>query len=186
MKYENFKFLFIGLILLLVGWIETEQFSEPIKPFYQLPKVYSLNHIKIPPEDTPSGHNLQPVGVCVQYKTQYDNLTALKKTYPLSISFENIHLNYEDKTYRLRHFFKDSPEGIRETFLTYLEDQNDHPHIIEKSLFIPGPWYKKLLKEHDSIIYHEEAYTIASSNIFIHYINQKLIGVQGDLIDCVF
>jgi hypothetical protein len=129
---------------------------------------------------------VQPIGLCEQYKNRFADLARLKQTVPLKFNFENIHLAVNGNIYRLRHFYKDGPEGQIETFLAYIEDENEHARIIEKSLHVPGELYQKLAKEKKSIIYKEEAYTTPASNIYVRFINQKLVMVQGNLLDCVY
>ena len=76
-----------------------------------------------------------PSKICKEYKETYPYLDKLKLEIPIQLRFENTHLKINNKIYRLRHFFKDGDEGEIETFLVYLEDQNEDAHIIEKSSY---------------------------------------------------
>ena len=134
---------------------------------------------------------------CDLFKKNYAHLDELKKNKKLDLRFENIHKKIDRNIYRLRHFYKDGDEGEIETFLVYLEDQKERTRIIEKSSYKKGPFYLKIETTKGQILYHEEGVNLSendSGNLFLHYINNQIMGMQGVLqnenedknIDCRF
>ena len=132
---------------------------------------------------------------CEILKTPYAHLDELKKNEKLDLRFENTHKKVDNKIYRLRHFFKDGDEGEIETFLVYLEDKAEMARIIEKSSYSKGPLYTKIEEAKGKILYHEEGVNLSESGtLFLHFINNQLMGMQGILenqndhknIDCRF
>lgn len=134
---------------------------------------------------------------CEILKKPYAHLDKLKKNEALDLRFENTHKKIENKIYRLRHFFKDGDEGEIETFLVYLEDKAEMARIIEKSSYTKGQLYTKIETTKGKILYHEEGVNLSenvSGTLFLHYINNQLMGMQGVLqnqnehknIDCRF
>lgn len=134
---------------------------------------------------------------CEILKARYFQLDQVKKTEKIDLRFENTHKQIEKKIYRLRHFFKDGDEGEIETFLVYLEDRAEMARIIEKSAYKKGTLYKKIEEASGITLYHEEGINLnenVSGSLFLHYINNQLMGMQGVLqnqndhknIDCRF
>ncbi|MDO9182740.1 MAG: hypothetical protein Q7U04_10040 [Bacteriovorax sp.] len=134
---------------------------------------------------------------CEKLKKDYAHLDELKKNEKLDLRFENIHKKIDSKIYRLRHFFKDGDEGEIETFLVYLEDKSEMAKIIEKSTFTKGVLYKKIEEAKGHVLYREEGVNLSenvSGTLFLHFINNQLMGMQGVLqtqedhqnIDCRF
>lgn len=134
---------------------------------------------------------------CEILKKPYAHLDELKKKEQLDLRFENTHKKIGDKIYRLRHFYKDGDEGEIETFLVYVEDKTEMARIIEKSSYTKGVLYIKVEEQKGKILYHEEGVNLTenvSGTLFLHYINNQLMGMQGVLqnqndhknIDCRF
>ncbi|MDD4975624.1 MAG: hypothetical protein PHY93_14805 [Bacteriovorax sp.] len=134
---------------------------------------------------------------CEILKKPYARLDELKKTEKLDLRFENTHKKIANKIYRLRHFYKDGDEGEIETFLVYLEDKAEMARIIEKSSYTKGTLYTKIEEAKGAILYHEEGVNLSenvSGTLFLHYIKNQLMGMQGVLqnqndhknIDCRF
>lgn len=128
---------------------------------------------------------------CEFLKKTYGDLRELKKGQKLILRFENIHKKIDQAIYRLRFFYKDGDEGEIENFLVYREDSSETPHIIEKSAYKKGPIYTKIEKAQGNILYRENGFNLnedKSSNLFLHYSNDKIIGLQDapQNIDCHF
>lgn len=180
LKKINYKSIYILIVIAFIWWLpnltlkyKTQNLNSQIAK--AIPKK-SLITTVIPTETK----------WCEIYHIKYQNLTKLKQEQNLRLRFENIHLQIKDKIYRIRRFFADGPEGELETFIAYFEDQEEYPHIIEKKVSSPGIIYKKLHEEKKFAIYSEEAYVIPSTNLFIHYINDKLADIQGNTEECTY
>jgi hypothetical protein len=116
----------------------------------------------------------------------------LKKTFAqmphdsaYTLRFSNVHKSIGKTIYRLRHFFKDGDENEIETFLVYKEDSQERASIVEKSTRTKGSHYLKIENAPGQIIYHEEGYS-STDEVFLHYINNKLEGLQSDETDCKY
>jgi hypothetical protein len=119
---------------------------------------------------------------CNKLKKSYLHLDELRTKSKLDLRFENTHKEVGGKVYRLRHFYKDGPEGEIETYLVYQEDQNENAKIIEKSSYKKGNLYSKIELNKGKILYHEEGVDLpqnGSDVLFLHYINNQLMGMQG-------
>lgn len=126
---------------------------------------------------------------CDLFKQPYLNLEKLRSDKKLNSRFENIHKRIDNKVYRLRRFFKDGDEGEIETYLTYVEDKDETARVVEKSSYKKGDFFKEIESAKGQIIYHEEGLNV-SDNLFLHYINNELKGMQGVFetknVDCRF
>jgi hypothetical protein len=123
--------------------------------------------------------------VCEEAKKTYDNLDLLKKKNKLDLQFENTHKKVLTNIYRLRRFYKDGDEGEIETFLVYLENIEGNAKLIEKTPYKKGPLFLKIERYDGEIIYHEEGLNL-NDDLFLHYINNQLMGLEGKNIDCRF
>lgn len=122
---------------------------------------------------------------CTEWQKKYESLSQLKKGDSPLFRFANIHKRIETTVYRLRHFFKEGPEGEIETFLVYQEDSNETARIVEKGPYKKGKLYHKIEASSGEILYQEEGYNL-EEDLFLHYINGKLKTIQNKLGECQY
>lgn len=128
---------------------------------------------------------------CLELKKEnspYASIEKLKtkeKVYP---RFENTHLKFEGKIFRLRRFFKEGEENEKEKFLVLEENENEEATLKESNDYKPGTLFQKLSNAETEVIYKEEGVQ-TQSGVFLHYINGQLQSLQGTIqdknLDCV-
>lgn len=180
MKKTFYSCIFFILAILLLFWEWNTNLKEKLRPLTSYSLTLNSKRSSATQVNSPAKE------FCNQYRVRYADISKLKKTKDLQLRFENTHIQINNKIYRLRQFSTDSPEGARKTFLAYIEDEEEYPHIIEKKLYSPGPIFQSLLHEKNSVIYHEEAYLFANSNFFLHFINNRLTAIQNNFLECIF
>ncbi len=130
--------------------------------------------------------------ICDELRVTYQHFDQLQKTnnklgLKLEIRFENKHIQIDQIIYRLRYFIKDSDEGEIQTYLVYREDKPEIPTLIEKSSHQKGKLYKNLeqkldVEKNGEILYNEigiNQQVNEDNTLFLHYINNQLMGIQG-------
>lgn len=128
---------------------------------------------------------------CLELKKEnspYASIEKLKTKEKVYSRFENTHLRFEGKVFRLRRFFKEGAENEKEKFLVLEENENEEATLKESSDYKPGTLFQKLSNVSAEVIYKEEGVQ-TQSGVFLHYINGKLQSLQGTIqdknLDCV-
>ena len=171
----------IGLIIIITAALFLYFYYKNKAPVISI--IYQKNTIHAQKNDL---LNTNTKINCEKLKEEYLSLDELKKTKNLNFRFKNFHKKINNKIYRLRRFYKDGNEGEIETFLLYLEDENENAHIVEKSPYKPGPLYIQIEKQNGEILYTEDGVNLDST--FLHYINNRLVQLENNLqnISCSF
>ena len=124
---------------------------------------------------------------CRDYQQKFSDLSKIRKNRDLNPVFENIHYQINNSIYRTRSFFKDGNNGLTKIFLTYIEDEEENAKIIERRENTPGPLFLSFKNNKDSrVIFHEKAFFDSKINLFLHFINNKIVNLQGKSFDCTF
>jgi hypothetical protein len=150
------------------------------------------------PEEAMTSHQSDEKNTrCQGLRDIYRNSREVKANNTHSTRFYNLHKKIEATTYRLRFFYKDGAEGEAPTYLLYKEDNNGDEHIVESKSYKKGPMYQEIENAEGETTYTEEGLTTGKSKeLFLHYVNNKLEMLQGNLaegadpeknfIDCKF
>lgn len=181
---KNKKYIFFAIFIIATFVTLSKNYDDTLPSFYSQ---------KVPSKNATTASNKQELSKkyksddqCIYHLQQYGNLEYFKKNHRSDLIFENTHFKTNDRIYRTRHFFKETKEGVIETFITYVEDEEENARIIELKKEYPGVLFQKFQHKKKSIIYHELAYEIPVQQLFIHFINNKLAGIQGNSLDCIY
>lgn len=150
------------------------------------------------PEEAMTSHQSDEKNIrCQSLRDIYRNSREVKANNTHSTRFYNLHKKIDGATYRLRFFYKDGAEGEAPTYLLYKEDNNGDEHIVESKSYKKGSRYQEIENTPGETTYTEEGLTAGKSKeLFLHYVNNKLEMLQGNLaegtgieknfIDCKF
>ncbi len=155
------------------------------------PQAAQAKQVLLAQNALPSSRNLQAEDPCLELKKEnspYASIEKLKAKEKVDSRFENTHLRFEGKVFRLRRFYKEGSENEKEKFIVLEENKNEEATLKESNDHKPGKLFQKLLNAPTEVIYTEEGVQ-TQSGVFLHYINGKLQSLQGTIqnknLDCV-